>query len=456
MTVTSIGQVGAFNISLEEATVTRGETAILRYEPADHSVEDSYDLHHDRDRRGDDPENFVDYHLRWQRDTGTHTIIISTAEMPAGEYLLRVWAPGEQGYDSWESGNIRLTVRDPEEPAVSLNIDRITVQTNEDVQAGVYAPGAVRIEVSFDNNNDIWGTDGDSYTCYYQYNQAGIYQLTARAYYQDGTYADSDPVLLTVTSNGQQIPLDLSRIPSTLTAGEEVTFRVDWPAGADYLGWELYTDRDFDNWEQQPEYHGNESFSVTIPSGVLREGSTVQLKVWTGAVGYDNHFEDVRIPVIGGGGTSLGITLDSEMIQTCGSVHVTVTFPADTYEFIQFFDGENYYGEESIREGEEEKEFETGFGFTGQYSLYARLWNGTDYAYTEIKEVTVEAPEGRIEFDTTMIPGRLYEGVGAEFTLTKPFAEADLNYELRNDTTGEVLISWEDGGKDGYISIPAP
>ena len=64
VTVSSEGQVGAIeNLALAEATVTRGETAILNYySAASNSDEDRYELHHNRDRSNDGDEQ-VKYDL---------------------------------------------------------------------------------------------------------------------------------------------------------------------------------------------------------------------------------------------------------------------------------------------------------------------------------------------------------------------------------------------------------
>ena len=457
VTVASIGQVGSFSINLEESEVIRGETAVLCYEEAEHAIEERYDLHHDRNRSGDDEEHFVDYHLHWQRDTEANKITFTTAEMPAGEYWLSIWTPGERGYESRESGRVWLTVKDPAEPDVSFTMPT-KVETNEDISVGVYAPGAERMEIHWGMNDDTWDHYGESWSEIYSYNSAGTYYAFARAWYpaEDGQgerVVDSDTLTVTVTSNGQKVPLDLSDIPATLYPNESKTVSIPYPDGAKYMGWCL-----MDQYRNEIRRENNIDTpyaEIEIPGG--EEGTCYYIGVWTGARNYEHNHQDVQIQIISEPEDSLALELDYDERLTCQPFEATVSFPAGVYNEIQFFDGYNLRGSEGIGEDATEQTFGFDFMLDGTYTLYARLWNGNEWVYTESKEVTVNAPYGELTFDASAIPARIYVGTDASFTLTKPSTPADvyLNYELVDRTEYNQLISWEELDKDGSITIPA-
>ena len=346
---------------------------------------------------------------------------------------------------------------------VGLQISRSSVKTMEDIPFSVYAPGANRIEIHW-KDDDVWGWDGSSSSGSYRYSNTGTYQVFARAYYPDNEndYADSDLITVTVTSNGQQVPIDLSSVPPYLTAGQDATITVPWTAGAD-MCWEIYPDRDFDNQEQQPDYwsYNDRPLNQTVPGDELSAGNTLHLKVWADAVNYEHNHQELRIPIIE---DQTCVDVDAEIsvfpdtILTEQSTEVTVTFDDGKYTKIQFFDGTNFWNEESIGRNDTEWTAEPGFGNSGTYKLYARLLDAYGgWIYTDEVTVTVTAPNGPIAYTPT-VPSGIYTGQDATFTLANPVvqdAEVRLNYELYDDTDYDQIISWEDAKDNNQITIPA-
>ena len=145
-----------------------------------------------------------------------------------------------------------------------------TVQTNEDIPVGVYAPGAERMEIHWGVNDDVWDHNGDSWSDIYSYNTSGTYYVFARAWYpaqdgQDERVVDSDTLTVTVTSNGQKIPIDLSDIPATLYPNENRIVSIPYPDGAKYMGWCLM---DQDRNEISRENNINTPYAmIELPGG---------------------------------------------------------------------------------------------------------------------------------------------------------------------------------------------
>lgn len=469
VTVTKLGTVGDFSVNLQEATVTRGEMVTLDYTVADHSNENGYDLHHDRNRR-DDGEYWIDYRLNWQRDEEAHQITFSTAEMPAGEYWLSVWAPGEVGYEGRMTDRIWLTVNEPEENTIGFEVSGSRVQTCEDVRVSVYAPGAYRGEIHW-HDNDKWDFDGDSWSGSYNYGDAGAYQVFARVWYPDQQDpVDSDLITVTVTSNGQKILMDLSNIPARIIAGEDTWISVIRPDDSQYMDWEIYINDNPDHDGPDPYAHNHdgeyESLNQRIPGTDLREGDTVHLKIWTGATGYDNNHQEIRIPVVGQANEGITFTVNPLPAETCENIRCTAEFPAGEYSKIEFFDGERYRDEESLEEDETSRTFECSFGIDGTYTVYARLQRKTDgeWEYTPDEDVEVIAPNGPLTLDVSGVPTRIYEGNDVTFALgeVKDAAGNPVdfrpNYELfyDDDTERKDLITWDEdpeNPKTGIITI---
>jgi len=461
VTVTSVGTVEDVPVYLERQTVTRGETAVLRYEPAEHSNENSYSLNHYRYNDPDSGEH-VDYEMvNWQLDAQEHAIRFSTAGMPAGEYRLRIWVRGEQGYDGRETREVSLFVTEPETAGITFDISNPDVQTNEAVCFSAWAPGADRLEIFWITNGDSWSTDRDYYAGMYNFNEPGTYQVYARATYEQGEgleplVLDSDPITVTVASNGQKFSIDLSGLPAYLIAGEDAYLYVGWPEDAGYMGWEVFLNWD-NNWQTEPDYRQQEGedLSLMIPGDTLIAGATVQVRVWSSSVGYLHNHQNVNIPVLSPNAYGMTIGADTE-VQTRENMEVTVTFPSGIYSEIQFYAGYNYWDQQDLDPEETVRTWDICFDRAGTYSLHARLWNSEtdEWEYTPAAEVNVTAPNGPLAIDTSMVPAKIYEGADASFTLITPENADEWNYQLYDDSTGETLISWNDP-KDGNVSIPA-
>lgn len=239
------GTVGEFSqIHVEPDSVPRGGLVTVAFDPVENA--DSYELRH-RSVDG------VVYDLQWQQ-ADAHTMTFYTGGMPEGVYRLSVWANGKEGYLGRESAKVELRVTEYEGNRIQLTLEKTQLQTNENINARVYAPGAIRVGLEingqrFDYNEvqePCW--NGDSANCNWpSWNMPGTYTAVPWAEFADESGESSNweqgtPVSFTVTANNGLMPIDTSKVPASLGAGEEKSFTIARPGYAAYLDYEVFKD----------------------------------------------------------------------------------------------------------------------------------------------------------------------------------------------------------------------
>ena len=297
----SNGQTGPFDFTDPgDVTVTRGQLAYFSFTQSENA--DNYWV-----------EAFgTDDGYSWQPDTfcDGNVVAMATSSLHVGEYDVRGRAGG-YGLDWTESDSVvRLTVAEPSDNEVHLELDRTELLTNEGVFVSVYAPGALRIGFEIDGwRQDLedgegdyqWGETGESWNCYWE-NFAGSEPgtIVARAcaqYEGNDEWVYSDPVNVTVTAPRGQAAMNTDSIPAFIVAGDGAAFSVPWPEGEDvwYLGYDLRLDGE--ELDHRDNTEGDEA-GVYFEPHSLSAGQHVQFAVWAGGRGYEHNHIEFHIPVV--------------------------------------------------------------------------------------------------------------------------------------------------------------
>lgn len=198
--VTSVGDVGSFDFvpgTERHITVTRGDTVTFQFTEAEHATHYWLDAFDTDEWRSWDPKRIED---------GT-TVIMKTAELPAGDYEIYGRAGGDEGWRWNESfSHVVMHLVDAAEGTVLVSVDKTTLLTQEMTDWSVYAPGAVHVDVRgwSDSNQDGFfnrSEDGDTVTG--RDNFGGLAEtayIQATATYANGSTLDSDLITINVTA----------------------------------------------------------------------------------------------------------------------------------------------------------------------------------------------------------------------------------------------------------------
>ena len=209
------------------------------------------------------------------------TVTFSTADLMPGYYSLEGHAGAGAGVvpkTSWNMGELIIT--EPSDTEMVIRTSKDTVEISEEFTISVYAPGATRIKVAhMDEENVWWDSEGDSLSANGMLND-GIGEQTfyVSAMY-DGSWSTPETVRIMLVANGELLPPEVSFSSTQIAQGQDFTFHVAMPEGAEYYtvwanrtedGSSVYDGRDF--YEDQDitiscsHLAVNESFALTVRS----------------------------------------------------------------------------------------------------------------------------------------------------------------------------------------------
>ena len=185
--VKALGDVGSYDFvstQAREITVTRGQSVTFQFTDAEHANHYWLDAFDTNEWNSWNPRHIED----------GNTVILMTAELPAGDYAIFGRAGGE-GY-RWSESNssVLMHLVEPADHTLILSLGKTTLLTQEQTEWQVYAPGAVHLEVKAwpeDNEENFFvNRDMDSDTLSDRSNFGGH---ACTAYLEaTATYADGD------------------------------------------------------------------------------------------------------------------------------------------------------------------------------------------------------------------------------------------------------------------------
>ncbi|MBR1900078.1 MAG: hypothetical protein IJ820_03335 [Lachnospiraceae bacterium] len=482
VSVTSNGPAGSFSFTLDTNKAARGELAKVTYGEslnADHywiDIDRWYEIDDEHDRAG------WDWYGHYADSRTPGTVSFGTADMEPGRYLVRAAADG-LGYERFEPDaeyELIITESAIEEGTVSLIVDKTDLKTREDYSFSVLAPGAEWIEVAFDfDNTDNWAYGwiddnggGESWTATRSYGSSGPYTLKARAHYPDGSWAESDPVTMTVTAHKGKINVSLpDNLPSYLTTKNDFTFQVDMPENAEHLSADVWYDTEdgsdgnlFNDWTDDEQ-----QLSVTIRKEQLEEigvGGSVRIAVSAEAFDYDGTRVECSIPIIEEPDTGrLDIVVDAAEALVNEDVRVTISpkNAEDKIRAVRFFNGEGFW-EESRPDWDRGQ-----FDASGNFSAWVNWWNpgvkriyaqvtfdewddnadgddgGRTWLNTDVAEINIRKNGDVGSFDASINKESAVRGELVEVTYTKSDNAdhywVDIEQRCEDDKTGNIW--WE-------------
>lgn len=377
--VTSYGQVGNFTFSLNKTEVKRGEPVGVTYTESENAKWYGIDL---EILRGEDPaeDDSWEWYDGGLANTEDLSATLSTLTLEPGTY--RAWAGcNNVGYEGRESDNtIEFTVLEADVPedGIMLNVTPAEMLSGDQFLIEGYAPGACWFEAFWNSEDDLgWYAewhDGDSFRDSRQeYRNAGTYQLLVRAHLDENDYDNyiDKTVTIMVTSLGEIRIVWPEEMPSFLQAGEDLTFTLQKPEYAEEF--EVRVEVEGEDNELFRQWSEDDSISVSVPAGSLAEGMVLRVNADAWGHGYDNAYEDIRIPVIGAADGSVSVTtVPADLSALPVNQDVRVRVEAEGMDLVQLFDGYGYWEEE---EPDEDGGWERyiNFGESGNYSLFARV-----------------------------------------------------------------------------------
>ena len=494
--VTSQGEVGPFDISLDKTTVTSGEPVRVTFTQAANAVD--YDL--DVDDRLDDVLGKNDDHWRYDYDWAwadewsdpdndgifTRTAILSTAGLPETEdgYWVSAGA-GAEGYRGRGTKEYNLMVKDPEDmPEVLFTVDRDEVLTSEDFTFSVRAPGANKVEVYMDYPSS-WceSRDRSQFSRPISYQNPGTYQLRACAYFDDGRKVYSDNIE-TVTVTATDDPLSFDRvpdIPAYLVCNENgvfasgLSFNVYMPANAETLSVQLWED---DNYFK--DFDQNDAVGNAVPVAVsadeltaqgMRPGDVLYVTVYAGARNRAGASWEIAIPIVASAPNNKSATIalegglnpDEIPLNKDLTVRVSPKNTTDQIQAARFYDGYTLRNNSMRRQGGDYTEG-TSYDRPGTYHLFALVtfepgkdyWEEGDtrnWVRTEVITVTVLPSDNKVgPFKILLDKDEVVQGEFVRVTFTKSQDATDYYFEDTDNGFDRDDWSWDEAA-DGRVAV---
>ncbi len=490
--VKSKGKVKPFSIRkvenstiLDQAfTVTRGESITIESDPAiceDGTPATVYWLDVLQSSE-DDEYGWSGYDVHAHSDS--NKIELNTIEFEPGLYRIRVGASGE-GYEGAESDNyFDLKVENLVLPEgkmyfeLSNNASDGTLTTCEDFTFNAYYPGAHRIVVYMDyNNNKDWYRDNwdEAYSDTQRYGHSGVYTLVAAAYNSAGEpLCISEPIEVNVEAPNGQLDWTLPEIPASISEGENLNFTLTMPAHGDFMRVAIRDENgELDYYERESE---SGDIQVIIPASKLSEGMVLRVELDAQGYGYDSAGGNFCIPVTGAGTDGIDVSL-SKTNNVYVNENIDVT--ADLSQFdtggrqiinVMFFDGWDFRWMDNVITDEGQSRVyrsSLGFGDAGNYVIYVKVEVETDDGYSQAFysapiELTVNSYGKTGSFRITEVngvpdAGSVTVAQGNLVTLTHTEADNAENYWLEVERQDE-FGNWDryehyDGGHGTTLSF---
>ena len=189
------------------------------------------------------------------------------------------------------------------------------------IAVSLFAPGADWVELIRRNEDgyEDWfcQTGGSGASANFSENWAQTVEIFGRAHYferndegdtitelnengdeifRELPWVDSESVLVKFIAPKGRLVQDASLIPVTAEANKDLRLVMPEPEDG-WMGWEIYTNRDYGNDWQEWDYQGNGALDFTIPGSEVLLGNIIELRVWTDGIGYEHNHCNYKIMV---------------------------------------------------------------------------------------------------------------------------------------------------------------
>ena len=437
VSVGKLGATGAFDFKdTNEVYVSRGEFVEFEFTPSENATYYWIDAFDNEDCWYD------------MRSTSDGTIVtVPTAMLSVGQYKLYGRAGGEPGWQ-WTGSQsyVILNVTEATGNDIQMTINKNEVLTLENVKVAVFADGASQIKVEVNGSSMGWA-GGNSLTADLNWGNPGQYELVAYAMFEGG-WVEGDHITVTVSAEYGNVVLDTSEVPGSLTEDDEnVSFKIPWAEGIDYLGYEVRC------W-----VNGNESFIsrcdntegsnavIQIPDTYLVAGNAIELRVWTGALGCLPTDYNFLIPVVALGSSEVTFTLE-EASPYLRNVPYGAQISAPGATYVQVFDGTSLYDLYTyFGEGDIPNEHNTVINFpnAGTYTLYVVAEINGERITSEPFTVTVTT-NGTAPTTDVLVPEYIFGGTNAVIQIEVPGDNLWYHLSVRNHETLLSIVEYQYG-----------
>ena len=480
--VYSDGNVGPFEISLNSASIVRGDTLEVTFTKSESATNYWIDLWDDID---EDNDNFRRYDWDWvwkddwheENGTAVRTAVVSTAGMPAGTYYVsgKANALGYAEYGTMEYSFELLDLEDM--PEVLFVVDRTEAVTGEDLVYSAFAEGANRIIVYHDYDQDEGNReerDRDRFAKPVSYSHAGEYMLIACAVYgEEGQeeYRYSEPIIVNISAPEGNLAFDQIDVPGYLVTGQDdlvITF--PRPKYAEYVDASIWVENREDGELAYNEiWNDQDSFTLSLDAGELQArgvmpGDVLHIHANARGYGWNQADFDHRIPVVAepDGGVELifdeGTDVDPDgeaNVLVNQDVQVIIRGTGDRQiQAIRFYSGYEFWDDEGPN-ADTEHHTEVSFGGPGHYSIYALVtFDERDWVYTNVLGVNVSAYGDVGSFEISLNSVSIVRGDALEVTFTK--SESATNYwidlwdDIDEDNDNFRRYDWDWVWKDDW------
>ena len=479
LTVTSDGRVGDFTFTADKTTVTRGEEIAITYGTsanADHYWTDVQKLVSGDPEDEDANFEWIDHLADVQGGTG----MLSTMNLEAGDYYIVAKANGV-GYETCDSttGLVKITVTEPVLPAsgVLVKLSKTEIQTGEEFEIAAYAPDAEGFEVFWDcqaGNQwraDFWG-ESSFRESREEYWNSGSYEIVVRAWFEDGTYQDADPITMNVSAPMGAIRIARpDDIPLIHSPGEDLSFVFRRPENANWFGINIGYEDENNKYQELLSLNNHDredEIAVFIEGDQLRGGMVLEFHLHANGAGYDGAEVRGTIPVLDAADDTAELSASETAVLVNEDFEVYIYPTGDEkIQAVRFFDGDRWWydwngGEVRADDWQlEEGYFRDGHSFNrdGTYTLVAqvtyddwdgsgedpRIWHTTN---TLTVTVTSNGRVGNFTFSLDKTEVKRGESIGVTYTQAENARWYGIDLEILRGEDPDEDDSWEwyDGG----------
>ena len=275
---------------------------------------------------------------------------MSTAHISPGVYYVRGYTKGTEGYvGSQSTSTVKLTVKNE---GILLESFYDEVEINQSCPIVVSAPGALRIGLSIDgrrvDNHDespwnYWNSSINSYSpTWNKVTDAGTHTLIAYAQYEEnGEWIASDSITIRVTAKGK-LTIDISDVPTSISAGEDVSFTITLTGGEGEMSIGL---DGFEDGSSRTYTCTTGTQEIVLEGKDLKPG-TLDLWCQAQAKGYESDSKSMSITVLPVGEIAFDLSDIPNVIFNDSDVSFTIRLPENA-EYMELniteYAGDNSY-----------------------------------------------------------------------------------------------------------------
>ena len=445
--VTKDGQVGEFTATLSENSVERGEPIDVTYSESTNADEYWVDV----EKWNESESEWEGFDTRGEnaRTQEADTVQLTTMQFAPGNYRLIGIAcgVGYEGRDA-ENGYQEFTITETTNTSVRLSITKNEIETRENFEFTVFAPGAEHIEVypDYDDGTD-WNRygDGDYYNAGHSYGHSGVYKMVARAFYENGDTDDSEARFVTVTAPKGELNIELPELPDYIKKGEGLSFVAVKPENADEINVNVWADQEeggiYDEWST-----GNIRVNISADALSKVKRDYIKLSVDAEGKGYDSARKEVVIPIIE---TSEEVSVS--VAKTQAKVNENVEIVVSTSEkakkirvwmddnqdwlWNREFEGDDLNSDGSLT-------VSPSWGNSGKHTVYAQAMFEDEWISSKPVSINITS-EGRVG-DFTLTLDKTSVSRGETFTATYSESENADSYWLDFDKWNGAEWEWFD------------